>query len=162
MLSTENDPTPPPPRYTLCEYILFINIFGGDFFSYYIQHCFICRPSDSTVPTDAGIEPRTIATGALASVADPGCLFRIRPFSIPDPGSELSPSRIRIKEFKYFNPKKAKKWFLSSRKYDPGCSSRIPDPDADFLPIPDPGAKKAPDPGSGSATLALAVRRSSH
>ncbi len=49
---------------------------------------------------------------------------------IPDPtffhpGSELSPSRIRIKEFKYFNPKKPKKWFLSSRKYDPGCSSRI-------------------------------------
>ncbi len=43
---------------------------GGDFFyiffSYYIQHCFICRPSDSTVPTDAGIEPRTVATGALA------------------------------------------------------------------------------------------------
>jgi hypothetical protein len=23
---------------------------GGIFFSYYIQHCFICRPSDSTVP----------------------------------------------------------------------------------------------------------------
>jgi hypothetical protein len=23
---------------------------------YYIQHCFICRPSDSAVPTDAGIE----------------------------------------------------------------------------------------------------------
>jgi hypothetical protein len=60
---------------------------------------------------------------------------------IPDPtffhpGSELSPSRIRIKEFKYFIPKK---WFLSSKKYDPGCSSRIrmltfypsriPDPD---------------------------------
>ncbi len=36
------------------------------FCSYSIQHCFICRPSDSTVPTDAGIEPRTIATGALA------------------------------------------------------------------------------------------------
>ncbi len=35
------------------------------FFSYYIQHCFICRPSDSTVPTDAGIEPRTVAIGAL-------------------------------------------------------------------------------------------------
>jgi hypothetical protein len=32
----------------------------------YIQHCFICRPSDSTVPTDAGIEPRTVATSALA------------------------------------------------------------------------------------------------
>jgi hypothetical protein len=99
------------------------------------------------------------------SVADPGCLSQI-----PDPtffysGSELSPSRIpdpnclhpgsrvRIKEFKYFNPKKTKKWFLSSRKYDPGCSFRIPDPYADFLPIPDPGAKKAPDPESGSATL---------
>ncbi len=41
--------------------------FWGDFlfFSHYIQHCFICRPSDSTVPTDAGIEPRTVATGAL-------------------------------------------------------------------------------------------------
>jgi hypothetical protein len=36
------------------------------FFSYYIQHCFICRPSDSTVPTDAGIEPMTVATSALA------------------------------------------------------------------------------------------------
>ncbi len=42
---------------------------GGDFFSfcsYNIQHCFICRPSDSTVPTDAGIVPRTVATGVLA------------------------------------------------------------------------------------------------
>ncbi len=29
-------------------------------------------------------------------------------FSIPDLGSELSPSRILIKEFKYINPKKAK------------------------------------------------------
>ena len=29
-----------------------------------------------------------------SSVADPGCLSRIRLFSIPDPGSELSPSRI--------------------------------------------------------------------
>jgi hypothetical protein len=45
--------------------------------------------------------------------------------------------------------------FLSSRKYDPGCSSRIriPHQDPDFLLIPDPGFKKAPDPGSGSATL---------
>ncbi len=64
------------------------------------------------------------------------------------PGSELFPSRIRIKEFKYFNQKK---WFLSSRKYDPGCSSQIPT----FCPsrISDPGVKKAPDPGSGSTTL---------
>jgi hypothetical protein len=52
---------------------------------------------------------------------------RIRLFPIPDPGSELFPSRIRIIEFKFFNPKKPKKMFLSSGKYDPGCSSRIPD-----------------------------------
>jgi hypothetical protein len=61
---------------------------------------------------------------------------RIRLFSIPDPNCLYPGSRIRIKEFKYFNPKK---WFLSFRKYDPGSSSRIrmltfypsriPDPD---------------------------------
>ncbi len=33
---------------------------------YYIQHCFICRPSDSNVSEDAGFEPRTVATSALA------------------------------------------------------------------------------------------------
>ncbi len=33
---------------------------------YFIQHCFICRPSDSDVSEDAGIEPRTVATSALA------------------------------------------------------------------------------------------------
>jgi hypothetical protein len=33
---------------------------------YDIQHCFICRLSDSTVSEDAGIEPRTVATAALA------------------------------------------------------------------------------------------------
>jgi hypothetical protein len=34
-------------------------------FMYVIQHCFICRSSDSTVPEDAGIESnpcRTVAT----------------------------------------------------------------------------------------------------
>ncbi len=79
---------------------------------------------------------------------------RIRLFSIPDPGSELSPSRIpdpgSSKNLSILTPKKPKKWFLSSKKYDPGCSSRIPD--ADFLPIPDPGSRgqKAPDPGSAT------------
>jgi hypothetical protein len=38
------------------------------------------------------------------------------------PGSELSPSRIRIKEFKYFNPKK---WFLNSGLFIPDPGSRI-------------------------------------
>ncbi len=44
------------------------SIVKGDFsfFMYDIQHCFICRPSESTVPEDAGIEPRTVATTALA------------------------------------------------------------------------------------------------
>jgi hypothetical protein len=44
------------------------------------------------------------------------------------------------------------KLFLSSRKYDPGCSSqiRIPDPDTDILSIPDPGVKKALDPGAAT------------
>jgi hypothetical protein len=31
-----------------------------------IQHCFICRPSDSTVTEDAGIEPRVVANTVLA------------------------------------------------------------------------------------------------
>jgi hypothetical protein len=32
-------------------------------FKYFIQHS---RPSDATVPEDAGIEPRTVSTSALA------------------------------------------------------------------------------------------------
>ncbi len=59
-----------------------------------------------------------------------GSVLRIREFiSDPNffhPGSRVkkipgSRIRIRIKEFKY-------KLFLSSRKYDPGCLSRIPYP----------------------------------
>ncbi len=49
----------------------------------------------------------------------PGSRFKI---PIPVPNFSHPGSRIRIKEFKYCNPKK---WFLSSRKYDPGCSSWI-------------------------------------
>jgi hypothetical protein len=37
---------------------------GGGGYSLFVHFCFICRPLDSTVPTDAGIEPRTV--GALA------------------------------------------------------------------------------------------------
>ncbi len=37
-----------------CFFIIFLRgLFY--FFTYCIQHCFICRPSDSPVPTDAGI-----------------------------------------------------------------------------------------------------------
>ncbi len=63
-------------------------------------------------------------------------------------GTEFFASRIRIKEFKYFNP-----WLISTQTYDPGCSSRIRI--LIFYPfrIPDPRVKKAPYPGSASATL---------
>jgi hypothetical protein len=78
---------------------------------------------------------------------DPECLSLIPIFSIPNPGSEFfhPGSRILIKELKYFNQKK---WFLSSRKYDPGCSSRIR-----ILTLYPSRIPKGPEPGSGSATL---------
>jgi hypothetical protein len=70
---------------------------------------------------------------------------RIRTVSIPDPGSS--------KNLSILNPKKAKKWFLSSKKYDPGCSSRIR-----MLTFSHPGfriqgSKRHPIPDPGSATL---------
>ncbi len=79
---------------------------------------------------------------AGTSLADPGGLSRISDLNFFHPVS-----RICIKEFKYFT----QKLFLSSRKFDPGCSSRI----QIFYPsrIPDPGVNKTPEPGSG--TLAL-------
>jgi hypothetical protein len=58
-------------------------------------------------------------------------LLRIRDVNpqsrIPDPGLTRSRIRIRIKEFKYFLPKKL---VLSTQKLDPECSSQIPDPGA--------------------------------
>ncbi len=97
--------------------------FSGGFFwilNYFIQHCFICRPSDSTVPVNAGIEPRTVSTKALGWLSDavttrldlihsrksddPGCSSRIRILTfypsliqgakrhrIADPGSATLP-----------------------------------------------------------------------
>ncbi len=74
---------------------------------------------------------------------DPGCLSRIRIF-FPSRIQGQKDSRIRIKEFKYFNLK----FFLSSRKYDPGCSSRTRT--LNFYPSRIAGSKGN---GSGSATL---------
>ncbi len=90
----------------------------------------------------------------MASVADPGCLFRIPIFSVPDPNFFHPGSRTRIKEFKYVSPKKL---FLSSRKYDPDCSSRIRI--LIFYPSLIQGSQRhrIPDPGSGSATLPMAL-----
>ncbi len=73
---------------------------------------------------------------------------RIGLISIPDPGSELFPSRIRIKELVSTVFLTQKKWFLSSRKYDLGWSFRIPDADPDFIPIPDPGSRGQKGTGS--------------
>ncbi len=89
--------------------------------------------------------------GSGTFIPDPGSDFfpsRIRTVSIPDPGSSS-------KNWSISTPKKAKKWFFSSKKYDPGCSSRIR-----MLTFSHPGSRiqgskrhPIPDPGSGSATL---------
>ncbi len=49
--------------HSFLKYFLIFFIFWGGFFSF--SHCFICSPSDSTVPMDAVNEPRTVRTGAL-------------------------------------------------------------------------------------------------
>jgi hypothetical protein len=37
-----------------------------DFFMYFIKHCFMCRPSNSTVSEDAGIEPSILRCWVLS------------------------------------------------------------------------------------------------
>ncbi len=96
------------------------------------------RKSRDTVPLN-NLMRRYQCCGSVMFIPDPGSDFfpsRIRTVSIPDHGSSS-------KNLSILTPKKAKKWFLSFKKYDPGCSSRIPDPDADFLPsrIPDLGSR---------------------
>jgi hypothetical protein len=54
-----------PHQHIVIRWKNFFKGFIFIFFMYDIQHCFICRPSDSTVPEDAGIEPRTVSTTAL-------------------------------------------------------------------------------------------------
>ncbi len=44
-------------------------IFTGEIFMYFIQHCFTCHQSDSTVWQDAGIEPKA---GICKSLRSPG------------------------------------------------------------------------------------------
>jgi hypothetical protein len=73
-------------------------------------------------------------------IPDPTFFYPRSDLSIPDTGSASKNLSILTK-----------KWFLSSRKYDPDCSSRIPDPGS--------RGKKAPDPGSGSTTLINQIKR---
>ncbi len=84
------------------------------------------------------------------SVADPGCLSRIRIISsririfyIPDPGSASKNLSILTQTIV---SKLSEIWS--------GLFIPDPDPDPDYLPIPDPWSRgqKELDPGSGSAT----------
>jgi hypothetical protein len=76
------------------------------------------------------------------NIPDPNCF----PSRIPDQDFFHPGSRIRIKEFKYFNPKN---FFQDLRNM---IQVFIPDPDLTFYlsRIPDPEVKKAPDPGSAT------------
>jgi hypothetical protein len=49
------------------QYVLKGACLDFTFFIYVIQHCFICRPSESTGSEDAGSEPRTVAKFALTA-----------------------------------------------------------------------------------------------
>ncbi len=60
---------------------------------YFIQLCFGCRPSDSTVSEDAGTEPRTVATLALA-VSRSYLLARSHPLDINVPMSNFVKGKI--------------------------------------------------------------------
>ncbi len=78
----------------------------------------VCKPLHPFLPRSHG--PAFILSYSLYFiVADPGCLSRA-----PDPNF-FFPSRIRIFLFRIPNPFKElmyfSLWFLSSRKYDPGC-----------------------------------------
>jgi hypothetical protein len=72
-----------------------------------------------------------------------GAVWWIRNVYIPDPNFFILDPGSASKNLSILTPKK---WFLSSRKYDTGCSSRIRT--LIFYPfrIPDPGVKKASDP----------------
>ncbi len=64
-----------PPLYTVAALLKLIATVSGDYhiliitvlFVYIIQHCFICRSSDSALSEDARIEPKTVATLALTA-----------------------------------------------------------------------------------------------
>jgi hypothetical protein len=99
-----------------------------------------------------GIENQFFSLGLILILENYALMCRELQIRDPDPtffppGSQIP---IRIKEVKYFNPQK---WFISFRKYDPGCSSQIRI--LTFYPswIPDPGVKKAPDPGSATLNV---------
>jgi hypothetical protein len=62
-----------PKRFPTVKLNVFCRSFkGGNFWGFFlfmcvIQHCLICRPSDSIASEDVGIESRTVATLALTA-----------------------------------------------------------------------------------------------
>jgi hypothetical protein len=46
---------------------LLMNSFFTATFMYFVQYCFICRHSNSTVSEDAGIEPRIVCNFVIGS-----------------------------------------------------------------------------------------------
>jgi hypothetical protein len=52
-------------------------------FMYVIQHCVICRPSDSSVSVNAGIDPKTVATSALTARRSKPSVDKIWPKNLP-------------------------------------------------------------------------------
>ncbi len=79
--------------------------------------------------------PQSWCCGSGMFIPDPGSKFF-------HPGSEFCPSRIRIKEFKYFNPK------IDSKLLEIWSGLLIPDPDTDFLSIPNPWSRGPKGTGS--------------
>ncbi len=105
-------------KFGTCTVVSVNGKLGGIFFMFDIQHCLICRPSDSTVSEDAGIEPRTVATlwhwlsDALTTRLDLIHLLKLKcalslrllsstsvPFTLTTPNLALTHSKKRITVF---------------------------------------------------------------
>ncbi len=90
------------------------------------------RSGSGSIPLTNGSGSGTLVGN---SVADPGCLSRIRILFFP--------SRIRIKEFKYFSLKN-----MVSELSEIWSGLLIPDLDPEFLHIPGPGSRGQKGTGS--------------
>jgi hypothetical protein len=121
--------------------------FLNEFFGLYIC-CYIQDPNQCGSGTKTKIYWQW--SGSEIFIPDPNFFHlgsRIRNFFYPK-------SRIRIKEFKLFNPTNL---FLSSQKHDRGCSSRIRI--LIFYPSRIQGVKKAPYPGSATLFINVTLAR---
>ncbi len=118
---------------------------------YFIRRCWFLKCSEEELSRQHIPVLRIWDVYPESRIPDPGSDFF--PSWIPDPTCLHSGSRIRTKEFKYFNPKKTKKMVSKLAKIwfelfipDPGSGCWLSThPGSRIL---DPGVKKAPDPGS--------------